>query len=235
MFTKPPTPSLHSEVHSTAAVVNQLSCAPDTQGWLADSPAATSFELLHPCLWTCATWSHHLRHMEHLMHTYTPTPQSLLWDTVSKPSLKTRIPEGFSSTVPKLTLQREFQRIWERRPTEKIEHKTKWWDLEVERKLHMGRWDCNNRESEEKNWGCTSRTARGAKKPRHPDFQDNVQNLLPYSPHLLTPSSASNLLPDCRCLKGPWEAAPREDNRKRGKWRKKKLDRDQTLPHGTEQ
>lgn len=34
MLTNPPTPPLHSEVelHSTAAVVNQLSCAPDTQG-----------------------------------------------------------------------------------------------------------------------------------------------------------------------------------------------------------
>lgn len=154
-------PPRQSEVHSTAAVVKKLSHAPDTQGWLADSPAATSFELLHLCLWTCATWSHHLRHMEYLMHTYTPTPQSLLWDTVSKPSLKPRIPEGFCSTVPMLTLQREFQRIWQQRPTEKIQHKTKWWDLEVERKFHVGRPECKDRENK-KLYQVTARRAKNS-------------------------------------------------------------------------
>lgn len=69
-----------------------------------------------------------------------------------------------------------------------------------------------------------TRIARRAKKPRHSDFQDTMPKTpLPYPLQLLIPSSAGNLLPACRCLKGPWEAVSgtREDNGKRGKWKEK--------------
>lgn len=236
MFTNPPTPPLHSEVqlHSTAAVVNQLSCAPDTQGWLADSPAATPFERLHPCLWTCATLSQHLKHTEHLMHSYTPTPQHLLWDTVSKPSLKPSIPEGFSSTVPIWTLRREFQRIWERRPTEKFSTKPsdgiqKW------KKSFI--W-VDESATTEKMRSCTSRTARRAKKPRHPDFQDNMPKMPSHTHHSCWLQA---LQATCYQTVGVWKALGRQcqtQGRIMGREEnetKKKLDRDQILPHGTEQ
>lgn len=120
------------------AVVNQLSCAPDTQGWLAATLAATSFQLL--CLWTCTTWSHHLRHMRYLMHTYAPTPQSSLWDTVSKSSLKPKIPEGFSSTVPIPYPQKRVSKdMWMKAYRENSAQNQGMGFRSMEKKFNMGR------------------------------------------------------------------------------------------------
>lgn len=152
MFTNPPTPSLHSEVqlHSTDAVVNQLSCAPDAQGWLAATLAATSFQLLHLCLWTCATWNHHLRHMRYLMHTYAPTPQSSLWDTVSKSSLKPRISEGFSSTVPIPYPQKIVSKdMWMKTYREDSAQNQGMGFRSMEKSLIWVEGECNDRENEE--------------------------------------------------------------------------------------
>lgn len=75
--------------------------------------------------------------MRHLMQTYLP-PESLLRATVSKLSLK-----------PIPTLKNQLQRLREWRATEKIKHKTKWWDLEACKKsFRCGRRECNDRENE---------------------------------------------------------------------------------------
>lgn len=161
--------------------------------------------------------------MGDLMHTDTPSPQSLLWDTVSISGLKPRIPEGFCSKVPILTLKRGFQRIWEWRPTEKIQHKAKWWDLEAWKTSFIR---VDNSATTDKMRSCTSRTARRAKKPRHPDSQDNVSKIPDHTHHSWWLQA---LQATCYQTEGVWKALRkqpqtqgkimgREENERKRNW-----------------
>lgn len=150
-------------------------------------------------------------------------------------SLKPGTPQGFSTTVPTSTLKRKFQRMWEWRPTEKIQHKAKQWDLAAWKKGFTG---ADESATTQKVRSCSSRTTRRAKKPRHPEFQDNTSKM-PYHTHHSCWLQA--LQTTCYQPVGVRKALgkqPQTQGRIMGREeneRKKKLDRDQTLPHGTEQ
>lgn len=90
----------------------------------------------------------------------------------------------------------------------------------------------------EKMRSCITRIARRVKKPKHPDFQDTTSKM-PYHTHYSCWFQA--LQATCYRTVDVWKALgkqPQTQGRIMGreeKERKKKLDRDQTLPHGTEQ
>lgn len=84
------------------------------------------------------------------MHTCAPTPQSSLWDTVSRSSLKLKIPEGFSSTVTIPYPQKRVSKDMRVKAYREDSGQNQGMGFRsMEKKFNMGRGECSDRENEE--------------------------------------------------------------------------------------
>lgn len=80
------------------------------------------------------------------LHTH---PTVLALGHCEQTKLKAKHTWGFQQYSPHMDPQERVSKVMKAKAYREVQHKTKWWDLEVEKKFHMGRWECNDRENEE--------------------------------------------------------------------------------------
>lgn len=178
------------------------------------------------------TWSHHLRHMEYLMHTYTPIPQSLLWDT-EQTKIKAKNTWGFQQYSPHIDLPERVSKDMRVKAYRKNSAENQVMGFRSRKKVSYGQ----TRVLGQRKWGAAP--VEQPEGQRNPDTQiSKKMSKIPYHTHYICWLQA--LRATCYQTAGVWKVLgkqPQTQGRIMGREeneRKKKLDRDQTLPHWTD-